>query len=105
MLQGATKAQQQQLVGAADYADQPLTVHSARSLLAPMIDSAVSKSEVRIDAKFGTRMDAIETSVGTLESSITSELRTFKTEMKEVLMQSQQVQQPYQQPYQQQQRY
>ena len=56
-MQGATKAQQRQLIGAADYAEQPLTVQSARSLLAPMIDSAVSKSEGRLDAKYSTRSE------------------------------------------------
>ena len=85
MLQGATKAQQRQLIGAAEYAEQPLTVQTARSLLAPMIDSAVSKSEGRLDAKYSTRIDLLETSVGSLETTVTSELRSFKAEMKEVL--------------------
>ena len=99
VLQGATKAQQRQLIGAADYADQPLTVHSARSLLAPMIDSAAAKTEARLDSKFGTRLDAVETSVGTLESTITTEFRSFKEEMKTVLVQSQQQQRRYQPSY------
>ena len=85
VLQGATKAQQRQLIGAAEYAEQPLTVQTARSLLAPMIDSAVSKSEGRLDAKYSTRIDLLETSVGSLETTVTSELRSFKAEMKEVL--------------------
>ena len=50
-MQGATKAQQRQLIGAAEYAEQPLTVQTARALLAPTIDSAVYKSEGRLDAK------------------------------------------------------
>ena len=44
VLQGATKAQQRQLIGAAEYAEQPLTVQTARSLLAPMIDVLWSRS-------------------------------------------------------------
>ena len=84
-MQGATKAQQRQLIGAADYAEQPLTVQTARSLLAPVIDSAVAKSEGRLDAKYSTRIDLLETSVGSLETTVTSELRSFKAEMKEVL--------------------
>jgi hypothetical protein len=84
-MQGASKAQQRQLIGAADYPEQPLTVQTARSLLAPMVDSAVSKSEGRLDAKYSTRIDLLETSVGSLETTVTSELRSFKAEMKEVL--------------------
>ena len=55
VMQGATKAQQRQLmiIGAAHYAEQPLTVQSARSLLAPMIDSAVAKSEALQDVTAG----------------------------------------------------
>ena len=60
-------------------------MQTARSLLAPMIDSAVAKSEGRLDAKYSTRIDLLETSVGSLEATVTSELRSFKTEMKEVL--------------------
>ena len=97
VLQGATKAQQRQLIGAAEYAEQPLTVHTARSLLAPMIDSAVSKSEGRLDAKYSTRIDLLETSVGSLETTVTSELRSFKAEMKEVLQGATAGPQPYQQ--------
>ena len=97
VLQGATKAQQRQLVGAAVYAEQPLTVQTARSLLAPMIDSAVSKSEGRLDAKYSTRIDLLETSVGSLETTVTSELRSFKAEMKEVLQGATAGPQPYQQ--------
>ena len=78
VMQGATKAQQRQLVGAADYAEQPLTVQTARALLAPMIDSAVSKSEGRLDAKHSTRIDLLKTSVGSRETTVTSELRSFK---------------------------
>ena len=85
VLQGVTKAEQRQLIGLAEYAEQPLTVHTARSLLAPMIDSAVSKSEGRLDAKYSSRIDLLETSVGSLETTVTSELRSFKAEMKEVL--------------------
>ena len=85
VLRGATRAQQKQLIGAADYSEQPLTVQTARSLLAPMIDSAVTKSEDRLDAKYNTRIDLLETSVGSLEAMVTSELRSFKTEMKEVM--------------------
>ena len=85
VLQGGTKAQQRQLIGAAEYAEQPLTVQTARSLLAPMTESAVSKSEGRLDAKYSTRIDLLETSVRSLETTVTSELRSFKAEMKEVL--------------------
>ena len=83
VLQGAMKAQQRQLIGAAEYAEQPLTVQTARSLLTPTIDSAVSKSEGRLDAKYSTRIGLLETSVGSLETTVTSELRYFKAEMKE----------------------
>ena len=55
------------------------------SLLAPMIDSAVSKSEGRLDAKYSTRIYLLDTSVGSLETIVTSELRSFKAEMKQVL--------------------
>ena len=62
-----------------------------------MIDSAVSKSEGRLDAKYGTRIDLLETSVGSLETTVTSELRSFKAEMKEVLQGATAGPQPYQQ--------
>jgi hypothetical protein len=67
-----------------------------------MIDSAVSKSEGRLDAKYSTRIDLLETSVGSLETTVTSELRSFKAEMKEVL-QGATAGQPAPQRYQQQQ--
>ena len=47
-----------------------------------MIYSVAAKTEARLDSKFGTRLDAVETSVGTLESTITTEFRSFKEEMK-----------------------
>ena len=62
-----------------------------------MIDSTVSKSEGRLDAKYGTRIDLLETSVGSLETTVTSELRSFKAEMKEVLQGATARPQPYQQ--------
>ena len=60
-------------------------MQTARSLLAPMNDPAVSKSEGRLDAKYGTRIVLLETSVGSLDTIVTAELRSFKSEMKEVL--------------------
>ena len=74
-------------------------MQTARSLLAPMIDSAVSKSEGRLDAKYSTRIDLLETSVGSLETTVTSELRSFKAEMKEVLQGATAGPQPYQQQH------
>jgi hypothetical protein len=62
-----------------------------------MIDSAVSKSEGRLEAKYSTRIDLLETSVGSLETTVKSELRSFKAEMKEVLQGATAGPQPYQQ--------
>ena len=102
VLQGATKAQQRQLIGAVEYHKQPLIEQTTRALLAPMIDSAVFKSEDRLDSKYSTRIDFLEVSVGSLETTVTSELRSFRAEMKEVL-QSATAGPPAQQRYQQQQ--
>ena len=54
VLQGATKAQQRQLIGAAEYVEQPLTVQTARSLLAPQrYQQQQSKGKVGWQRRYG----------------------------------------------------
>ena len=74
-----TKTQKKKMVGALMHADTPLTELAARTLMAKYADSAVAKTEARLETKFGGRIDAVENAVGSLESTFGTQMQTLVT--------------------------
>ena len=85
---GMTKAQQKKLVGSVAVDESLLTPASVRALMAQCADSAVAKSEVRLEQRFEDRLSGVETSMGSLESTVTSQLKAVAQELKSEIQQS-----------------
>ena len=83
-----TKAQQKRLVGSVAVDESMLTSASVRALMAQCADSAVAKSEVRLEQRFEDRLSGVETSMGSLESTVTSQLKAVAQELKTEIQQS-----------------
>ena len=58
---GTTKAQQKKLIGSISVDESLLMPASVRALMAQCADSAVAKSEVRLEQRFGDRLAGVET--------------------------------------------
>ena len=56
--------------------------------MAQCADSAVAKSEVRLEQRFEDRLAGVETSMGSLESTVTSQLKAVAQELKSEIQQS-----------------
>ena len=85
---GMAKAQQKKLVGSVAVDVSMLTTASVRALMAQCADSAVAKSEVRLEQRFEDRLAGVETSMGSLESTVTSQLNAVAQELKSEIQQS-----------------
>ena len=85
---GMTKAQQKKLVGSVAVDESLLTPASVRALMAQCADSAVAKSEVRLEQRFEDRLTGVEASMGSLESTVTSQLKAVAQELKSEIQQS-----------------
>ena len=85
---GMTKAQQKKLIGSVAVDESMLTPASVRALMAQCADSAVAKSEVRLEQRFEDRLSGVETSMGSLESTVTSQLKAVAQELKTEIQQS-----------------
>ena len=83
-----TKAQQKRLVGSVVADESMLTSASVRALMAQCADSAIAKSEVRLEQKFEYMLSGVETSMGSLESNVTSQLKAIAQELKAEIQQS-----------------
>ena len=77
-----TKKQRKELIGAVMNADSPLTELAARTLMAQYADSAVAKTEARLEQKFGGRLDSVENAVGSLESTVGTQMLALVNEVK-----------------------
>ena len=83
-----TKAQQKRLVSSFAVDESLLTPVAVRTLMAQCADSAVAKAEVRLKQRFEDRLSGVETSMGSLKSTVTSQLKTMAQEMKSEIQQS-----------------
>ena len=84
---GMTKAQQK-LVSSVAVDESILTPASVRALMAQCADSAVAKSEARLKQRFEDRLAGVKTSMGLLESTVTSQLKAVAQELKPEIQQS-----------------
>ena len=85
---GMTKAQQKRLVGSVAVDESLLTPASLRALMAQCTDSAVAKSEIRLEQSFADRLAGVETSMAALESTVTSQLKAVAQDLKSEIQQS-----------------
>ena len=83
-----TKAQQKRLVGSVAVDESLLTPVAVRALMTQCADSAVAKSEVRLEQRFEDRLSGVETSMGSLESTVTLQLKAVAQELKSEIQQS-----------------
>ena len=85
---GMKKAQQKKLIGSVAVDESLLTQASVRALMAQCADSAVAKSEVRLKQRFEDRLAGVETSMGSLESTVASQWKAVAQELKSEIQQS-----------------
>ena len=85
---GMTKAQQKRLIGSVAVDESMLTSASVRALMAQCADSAIAKSEVRLEQRFEDRLSGVETSMSSLVSTVTSQLKAVAQDLKSEIQQS-----------------
>ena len=83
-----TKAQQKRLVGSVVADESLLTPVAVRAIMVQCADSVVAKSKVRLAQRFEDRLSGVETSMGSLESTVTSQLKAVAQELKSEIQQS-----------------
>ena len=77
-----TKAQQKRLVGSVAVDESMLTPASVRVLMVQCADSEIAKSEVRLQQRFEDRLSGVQTSMGSLEPTVTCQLKAVAQELK-----------------------
>ena len=77
-----TKAQHRRLDGSVVVDESMRTSAFVRALMAQCADNAIAKSEVRLEQKFEDRLSGVETAMGSLESTVTSQLQAVAQELK-----------------------
>ena len=83
-----TKAQQKKLVGSVAVDESQLSQTAVRTLMATCADNAIAKAEVRLEQRFEDGLAGVETSMGSLETTVMTQLKAVADELKTEIQQS-----------------